>query len=210
MSENKKLIPKLRFPEFEKAGEWEERRLGEVGEIITGNTPSTQETNNYGGKRLFVSPADIEDQRYITRSKTTLTELGFSKTRKIKAGSILFVCIGSTIGKIAQNKIECATNQQINSLVPNAAYSSDFIYSLLEANSQKIKLLSATQAVPIINKSLFSSISLLFPSINEQQKIAACLSSLDDLIAAQAEKIELLKLHKKGLMQGLFPKWSKL
>lgn len=199
-------VPKVRFKEFEKDGVWVEKKLEKVAEVITGNTPSTNQPEYYNGEIMFVSPADINDNRYITQTKTTLTELGFSKTRHIKANSILFVCIGSTIGKIAQNKFECATNQQINSLIPFKEYSSDFLYSALENSASQISELAGIQAVPIINKAQFSSVKLFFPTIQEQQKIASCLSSLDELITAQTEKIEQLKQHKKGLMQGLFPK----
>jgi type I restriction enzyme S subunit len=202
-------VPKVRFKEFENDGEWVKKKLGEVAEIITGNTPSTSEPTYYGGDKMFVSPADISDKRIVSQTKTKLTELGFSKTRKIKAGSVLFVCIGSTIGKVAQNKFDCATNQQLNSLVAFNDFSSDYLYSLLDANSSEIASIAGNHAVPIINKSAFSEIKLPFPtSLKEQQKIASCLSSLDALITAQAEKITQLQLHKKGLMQGLFPKMN--
>jgi type I restriction enzyme S subunit len=198
-------IPKLRFPEFKNEPEWEEKTLSKVGEIITGNTPPTANLENYGGSELFVSPADISDKRYITTTKTTLSKQGFKQTRQIKANSILFVCIGSTIGKVAQNKFDCATNQQINSIVPFDEYSNDFVYSALENSSSRIALLAGNHAVPIINKSSFSSVLILCPLFPEQQKIADCLSSLDNLITAQSKKVETLKEHKKGLMQQLFP-----
>jgi len=199
------LVPKLRFPEFWDAGEWEEKPLSRVGEIITGNTPSTANLDNYGGNRLFVSPADMSYERYIATTKTTLSEQGFQETRPIKANSILFVCIGSTIGKIAQNKILCATNQQINSIVPFIEYSNEFIYSALENSASKITLLAGNHAVPIINKTLFSSVLVGFPSLPEQKKIADCLSSISDRITLEAQKLDTLKAHKKGLMQQLFP-----
>ena len=199
------LVPKLRFPEFWDAGEWEEKPLSRVGEIITGNTPSTANLDNYGGNRLFVSPADMSYERYIATTKTTLSEQGFQETRPIKANSILFVCIGSTIGKIAQNKILCATNQQINSIVPFIEYSNEFIYSALENSASKITLLAGNHAVPIINKTLFSSVLVGFPSLPEQKKIADCLSSIDDRITLETQKLDTLKAHKKGLMQQLFP-----
>lgn len=199
-------VPKFRFKEFEDSGEWVEKCLGEVADVITGNTPSTSERDYYGGDKMLVSPADINVNRFVVEAKTTLTELGFSKTRKIRANSVLFVCIGSTIGKVAQNKFECATNQQINSLVPFKEYSSAFLYSLLEANSQKIASLAGKQAVPLINKTTFSLVKLPFPpDLAEQEKIADALSSVDDLIKAQNQKLEALQLHKKGLLQGLFP-----
>jgi type I restriction enzyme S subunit len=210
MSKEIKLIPELRFPEFLNDGEWELKELSNAAEIITGNTPSTKETSYYGGDKMFVSPADISDTRIVSETKTTLTELGFSKTRQIEANSVLFVCIGSTIGKVAQNKFECATNQQINSLVADSGYSSDFLYSLLDYNSTVIASIAGNHAVPIINKTTFSAVKLPFPprigeQPQEQQKIASCLSSLDELIAAHNDKLQALKDHKKGLMQILFP-----
>jgi type I restriction enzyme, S subunit len=203
-SEGEKM-PKLRFPEFLDEPEWEEKTLSKVGEIITGNTPPTAKLENYGGSELFVSPADISDKRYITTTKTTLSKQGFKQTRQVKANSILVVCIGSTIGKVAQNKFDCATNQQINSIVPFDEYSNDFVYSALENSSSRIASLAGNHAVPIINKSSFSSVLILCPLFPEQQKIAECLSSIDELITSSTKKVETLKEHKKGLMQQLFP-----
>lgn len=202
-----KCKPEFRFYEFKKNIGWAEKRLDEVAEIITGSTPNTGESSYYGGEYMFVSPTDMGENRYVIQTKNSLTELGFSKTRQIKENSVMFVCIGSTIGKVAQNKNKCATNQQINSLIPaKNECISDFLYSTLEFSAIAISKLAGKQAVPIINKSQFSAVKLYFPTIREQEKIACCLCSLDDLITAQTEKIELLGLHKKGLMQGLFPK----
>lgn len=202
-----KNVPDLRFPEFQGTEEWKERQLGNIGEVITGNTPSTKDMTNYGGNKLFVSPADISSNRYVSDTKIKLTDKGFSTGRYIRANSVLFVCIGSTIGKVAQNKIECITNQQINVIVPYEEYLSDFIYSVLEHKASQIAMFAGQQAVPIINKTLFSSISILVPpQKEEQQKIADCFSSLDELIEATSRKVEILKEHKKGLMQQLFPK----
>lgn len=201
----KQLVPKLRFPEFRGKGEWDIKPLSKIGEIVTGNTPSTSDKENYGGDRMFVSPADISDHRFVSQTKTTLSEKGFSKTRQIPALSILFVCIGSTIGKIAQNMYDCATNQQINAVVQYAEYINAFVYYALDLNSSKIAQLAGKQAVPIINKTLFSTVLLNIPSKEEQQKIADCLTSLDELITAEAGKLEAYKDHKKGLIQKLFP-----
>ena len=198
-------LPRLRFPEFQDAGEWEIISIGQLGEVVTGNTPSTALPEYYGGDRLFVSPADISDNRYVEKTKTTLSAQGFRETRPVKANSILFVCIGSTIGKIAQNRQECATNQQINSVIPTPDFSDGFVYYALSGISEQIANLAGIQAVPIVNKSLFSSVELVSPKLPEQKRIADCLSSLDDLISAQNHKLAALKTHKKGLMQQLFP-----
>ena len=197
--------PRLRFPEFQNAGEWDDQSIGDFGQVVTGSTPSTAQPAFYGGGVPFVSPADISDLRFVDQTKTTLTPEGFAETRPIRAGSVLFVCIGSTIGKVAKNVHECATNQQINAIVPSSKHSDDFVYFALSYASERIALLAGRQAVPIINKSLFSSVRLLVPKLPEQQRIASCLSSLDALITAETQKLEVLKTHKKGLMQQLFP-----
>ncbi len=197
--------PRLRFPEFRDVGEWEPKTIRQLGEVITGSTPGTAKTEYYGGDRLFVSPADISDNRFIEKTKTTLTELGFLETRPIKANSILFVCIGSTIGKIAQNRQQCATNQQINAVVPSTENSDGFVYYALKGVSEKIANIAGRQAVPIVNKSLFSSVELTVPKLSEQNRIADFLSSLDETIFANTQTLEALNTHKKGLMQQLFP-----
>jgi len=197
--------PRLRFPEFRGAGDWDDKSIGDFGQVVTGSTPSTAEPTFYGGEIPFVSPIDISDLRYVEETNTTLTEAGFKKTRPIRAGSVLFVCIGSTIGKIAQTVRDCATNQQINAVIPNAKYSDGFVYFALSNASNRIALLAGKQAVPIINKSLFSSARLLVPRLPEQQRIADCLTPLADLVAAETRKLDMLKAHRKGLMQQLFP-----
>ena len=199
-------VPRLRFPEFSEEGAWEETTIGNMGEVITGSTPSTSRRDFYGGDFMFVSPADISDLRFVEETKTTLTEAGFAECRPIKKNSVLFVCIGSTIGKVAQCSRPCATNQQINSLVASPAFVSDFAYYLLDRESVRIARLAGKQAVPIINKSLFATVKVTAPVFAEQQRIANCLFSLDARLAAQVQKINALKQHKRGLLQQLFPK----
>jgi type I restriction enzyme S subunit len=197
--------PRLRFPEFQNAGQWKYQSIGDFGKVVTGSTPRTAQPAFYGGGIPFVSPADISDMRFVDQTKTTLTAEGFAETRHLRAGSVLFVSIGSTIGKVAQNVHDCATNQQINAVVPSSKHSDGFVYFALSFASERIALLAGRQAVPIINKSLFSSVRILAPKLPEQQRIATCLSSLDALITAETQKLEVLKTHKRGLMQHLFP-----
>lgn len=184
--------------------DWEEKRLGEVALITTGSTPSTFNQDFYGGTKQFVSPADLKNNRYVLKTNTTLTELGFKQTRVIKKGSVLFVCIGSTIGKIGQVFEDCATNQQINALTALPNYNNDYIYSLLDYYGKSIKLLSGTQAVPQINKTVFSGVKLGFPSIEEQTKIANFLSVIDAKIALVNTQLSNAQAFKKGLLQQMF------
>ena len=179
--------------------------IGDFGDVVTGSTPATAKPEFYGGGVPFVSPVDIGELRFVIGTKTTLTELGFSQTRPIRANSTTFVCIGSTIGKVAQVVSDCATNQQINSVVPSPNHDDAFVYYMLLHNAERVANLAGKQAVPIVNKTLFSSVQVLAPMRKEQERIASCLSSIDDLIVAESHKVENLKTHKQGLMQQLFP-----
>lgn len=202
MKNEKLRVPKLRFKGF--SGEWEEKRLFNIGKITTGSTPPTSIKEYYNGNKLFVSPADIKNNRYIEETKTTLTELGFSKGRIVEKNSVCFVCIGSTIGKVAQLNIDSITNQQINCIYANKYNSNDFIYSLLEYKAPKIKLLAGEQAVPQINKTDFSNLKFALPKKQEQEKIASFLSSIDKKINQLSKKDELLQNYKKSMMQKIF------
>lgn len=180
--------------------EWEVKRIKDFGPVITGSTPSTLDSENYEGRYMFVSPADLsEDAKYIMTTEKTLSDKGYSQTRRIPKGSILFTCIGSTIGKIGIASQDLATNQQINSIVTNGEY----LFYALSFQSNRIKILANEQAVPIINKSDFEKIKVAFPPLEEQRKIAEVLGVWDEAIEKQSRLIEKLALRKRGLMQRL-------
>lgn len=211
-NQKQKTTPTPRFPAFAKASankpefssDWEEKKLDDLGKIIIGKTPPTNNKEYYGGSYLFVSPVDFKGQRYIEKTNSTCTEKGYKKVKSVDKGSVLFVCIGSTIGKIAQAGRECITNQQINSLVANENNSNDFIYYALLKNALKIKLLAGEQAVPILNKSQFSKVKINIPSLPEQRKIADFLSSVDDWLENLKQQKKNLEEYKKGMMQKIF------
>ena len=196
--------PRLRFPEFQNAGEWANEPLGALGEIVTGKTPSTKEADLWGGEILFITPTDIsEDDKYQYTTARTVIET--KSTKILPLSSVVYTCIAS-IGKMALTVHPSITNQQINAVVPNQKSLGEFIYYALLNLTPWIKTLPATNTLPIINKTDFSKIVIFLPEDKaEQQRIADCLTSLDDLIAAQTQKLEDLKTHKKGLMQQLFP-----
>jgi type I restriction enzyme, S subunit len=198
------LVPKLQFPEFRKASGWETTALGELGAIVTGKTPSTKEDDLWGGKIPFITPTDItEGEKYQQTTQRTVVET--KGTKVLPPGSVVYTCIAS-IGKMALTVVPSVTNQQINAVVPNGKTAREFIYYPLANLTPWIKCIPATSTLPIINKTQFSGFIIPHPAdFPEQQRIADCLTSLDDLIAAQTQKLEALKTHKKGLMQQLFP-----
>ena len=185
-------------------GEWEKKSIDEVAKVITGSTPSTKNSDYYGGEYLFVSPADLGVSKYINQTAKTLTDLGIEKTRLIPKGSSLFTCIGSTIGKLGLAGRELATNQQINSVLSKKSYSNEYVYYQLLLNAKKIQNSAAVQAVPIINKTNFESQLLFFPPfLQEQQKIAAVLTNADKEIELLEQQLTDLQQEKKALMQVL-------
>ena len=115
--------------------EWEEKKLGEVGDIMTGNTPSTKQEDYYGGCYLWVTPADITDSREVSVTAKKLTELGYTVARHIPANSVLVTCIAS-IGKNAIIRENGSCNQQINSITPYNDYSVEFVYYLICQNER--------------------------------------------------------------------------
>jgi type I restriction enzyme S subunit len=199
------MKPGIRFGEFTDA--WEQRKVEDLGNIITGSTPSTSDATNYGGSYLFVSPADIQDNRYVKNTITKLTEKGFKKGRILKEGSTLFVSIGSTIGKVAQIEEPATTNQQINAIEPSEKYNEDFVYSLMKYKAKEIRVLAATQAVPIINKKSFSEVDIMIPlDIQEQEKIGGYFKSIDNLITLHQRKLKKIKNLKSAYLSKMFPK----
>lgn len=182
--------------------EWEVKQIRNLGRVITGNTPPTADSSNYGNEYMFVSPADLLDgQKYILYTEKMLSAKGYALARKIPQGSVLYTCIGSTIGKIGIASDELASNQQINAVICND--SGEFLYYALLHRTNRIKLLAGEQAVPIINKSEFEKFKLPVPPIAEQRKIAEILGVWDEAIEKQSRLIEKLELRKRALMQRL-------
>lgn len=184
--------------------EWEVKELGEIGEIITGSTPKTSESENYGTDYCFVSPADLGEAKYITDTIKKLTLVGFEKTRILPKGTILVTCIGSTIGKMGILGVEYgSTNQQINSIICNKDVDNNFLYYAIRYNFNRYVPYISTQAIPIINKTVFSKFNIIIPPLSEQKQIADILSSLDNKIELyQNQKQDFIQL-KKALMEKL-------
>ena len=183
--------------------DWEVKRIGDFGKVITGNTPPTEDADNYGNEYKFVSPADISGSKYIGSTEKHLSEKGFSISRQMPKGTVLFTCIGSTIGKCAIANEALTSNQQINAIICDSKHSGEFLYYELSHRSNRIKQIAGEQAVPIINKSTFENYKILCPSFEEQRDIADLLSLWDTAIAKQTALIEKLTLRKRGLMQQL-------
>ncbi len=184
---------------------WELKTVGDIGSIVTGSTPSTQEPYYWGGSIPFISPADFDVKVYIDKTTRTLSEEGAKKSRVLPENSILVTCIGS-LGGMAMSSRPSVTNQQINAVVADSNQESRFHFYNILFNINELTKNAGTTTLPIINKSTFSQIDLLFPPLPEQQKIANILSSVDDVIEKTRAQIDKLKDLKTGMMQELLTK----
>lgn len=163
---------------------WERIKVGDLGRVVTGKTPKTAEKDNYNGNIMFVTPSDDMDAKYIYSTGKTITEKGMQSVKGaiIPAGAICVSCIGSDLGKVVITTEECVTNQQINSIIIDASrFDTDFIYYSMLILGKELNFHSKTStAVPIVNKSSFSSYEIKCPPLEEQKKIAGVLSTIDE------------------------------
>lgn len=194
-------LPRLRFPEFQDAPEWDEAKISDRCSSFSGGTPSTSQKEFYGGTIPFIRSAEIG-------KKTTelfLTELGLEKSaaKKVAKGYVLVALYGANSGDVALAQIDGAINQAILCLQPEG--DGPFLYQYLSLKKEWIVATYIQGGQGNLSGEIVKSITLRFPEPEEQKRIAVCLSSLDDLIAAQSDQLEVLKTHKKGLMQQLFP-----
>lgn len=182
---------------------WNAVPLGTVGTIVTGSTPTTNDRSNYGREYLFASPADLGSSKYVTKTEKMLSRKGFSRSRIVPAGSTLFVCIGSTIGKVGIAAMDLATNQQINSVVPGSRVDPEYLYYAATTLSKVVRDQAGEQAVPLVNKSEFSTFEILLPPIDEQRTISGAIADADRLIGALERILAKKRAIKQGMMQQL-------
>ena len=189
------------------AGEWEDLTLGDLGRIVTGKTPLTAVEGNFGGQIPFVTPSDMDGRRTISTTARYLTESGAASVKgsKIPAGSVMVSCIGSDMGKAIIAGCDCVTNQQINSIVVDDRFSSEFVYYNLSTRKDEIRHQAAGgSAQPILNKGDFSRLEIALPPLAEQKAIAAVLGALDDKIELNRRMNATLEAMARALFQSWF------
>lgn len=194
--------------------------IRELGEIVTGKTPPTENLDFYGGEYPFITPSDIVsfDKKYLQSTDRTLSALGANKIKssKLPANSICFVCIGSTIGKMCMTNCVSYTNQQINSIIPNEKCDSDYLFYLLRYANEYFRSIGAGtgSGKGIVNKTIFSKTKMQISEKKEQQqKIASILSAYDDLIENNNKRIKILEqmaenLYKEWFVRFRFPDYQ--
>ncbi len=143
---------------------------------------------------------------YVAETVRTITEVGLKNcSSELLPENSVIISTRAPIGHLAINKMQMAINQGCRGLVPLSLSNAHFIYYYLLRSKGALNDLGAGNTFKELSGSALKSFAIAIPKPGEQQKIADCLSSLDGLIAAQSEKLDALKTHKKGLMQQLFP-----
>ncbi len=185
---------------------WERLPISALGKIVTGNTPPTKDRANYtAGKIPFIAPGDIEHGIKIKRTEKFITDQGLKRSRPITAGTTCFVCIGSTIGKVGYvSSTICATNQQINSILPNDRFDPLFTFYLMIFWADHVRKQASPSPVPILSKGTFEQIEIVTTTnLNEQQEIAAILNAIDRKIDLHRRKRAALDDLFKALLHKL-------
>lgn len=197
----------------QKGDGWEEKTLGDIGEVQTGTTPSTKDKSNYGDYIPFAKPPHFKVDGRIDTQESMLSKSGLSKGRLFKANSVLMVCIGATIGKTGFSEIPISSNQQINALTPNSDYVPKLLYYALISPFVQNQVMavgkSAQATLPIINKSKWLKLKVNLPiDKSVQTQIIETLENLMefcmDTETIYQQKLTNLEDLKKSLLQKAF------
>jgi len=187
--------------------EWEIIRLGELAEIVSGSTPSTNQLEYWGGSFAFVTPTDVtalNGKIYLEKTEKKLTEKGRAilSAKTIPAGSVLFTSRAS-VGFCAINTMPVVTNQGFANFICKDRVYNLFLYYLLSALKTRFEQLGNGSTFLEVSRKALKRTSIALPPLPEQKKIAEILGAADAKIEAEVQKREQLQTLKKGLMQDL-------
>lgn len=204
-------VPKLRFPEFQGNKEWDVKPLKNIFSIFQGFAFSSKDSVTEGVRWLKIADVSIQHMNHAAASYLPVKHKNKHEKFSVKLGDYVIALTRPILGnqlKIAPvDKVfdGALLNQRVGKLVTSE--DSTFVYYLLQTSKliDEIERSISGSEPPNLSAQQIEGIKTYIPPENEQQKISDCLSSIDELITVQRQKIEALKAHKKGLMQQLFP-----
>ena len=197
-------IPEIRFPGF--TAPWEQRKLGEIADIVGGGTPSTSNDDYWDGDIDWYAPAEIAEQIYVSSSERKITQQGFdnSSAQMLPAGTVLFTSRAG-IGKTAILRKKGCTNQGFQSIVPHEnALDSYFIFSRSEELKRYGETIGAGSTFVEVSGKQMASMELMMPTtMEEQRQIGTFFTHLDNLITLHQRELQEWQNKKRALMQLL-------
>lgn len=192
-------MPKLRFPDFLGRNGWSEERLLDAATVVMGASPKSEAYNdNQIGLPLIQGNADVKNRQSAPRVFTS------EITKECDVGDIL-LSVRAPVGNVAKSVHHACIGRGIAAISAKLPNSQEFLYQWLLSHESNWARISQGGTFDAVNGDDLKSIGVTVPVPQEQQKIAECLSTLDELIGAEGQKLDALKAHKKGLMQQLFP-----
>lgn len=192
-------VPRLRFPEFRNAREWEVKRLSNEVILISGMHLSPDQYSTVGEVPYFTGPSDF------TNDIKSVTKWTKRSTNVAMPNDTLITVKGSGVGEVWYSTLSTVAIGRQLMAVRVKQGSSQFIFQFLLTKKTRFVDLGAGNLIPGLSRTDILEMDVHFPAPAEQHRIASCLTTLDALITAETQKLDALKTHKKGLMQQLFP-----
>lgn len=205
--EEGETVPRIRFKGF--TGDWEQRKIADVAEIITGGTPSTRIVEYWNPPEVpWLSSGEVH-KKYITSTDTMISRKGYenSSATMVRENSVLIALAGQgkTRGTVAINRIPLATNQSIAAMTFSDDIDPDYVFSNLENRYEELRRISSGDGSRGgLNKKLVGDVTIPCPTLLEQNAMGTLFRVLDDLITLHQRKIDQLQAMKKFMLQNLF------
>ncbi len=205
--EEGETVPRIRFKGF--TGDWEQRKIADVAEIITGGTPSTRIVEYWNPPEVpWLSSGEVH-KKYITSTDTMISRKGYenSSATMVRENSVLIALAGQgkTRGTVAINRIPLATNQSIAAMTFSDDIDSDYVFSNLENRYEELRRISSGDGSRGgLNKKLVGDVTIPCPTLLEQNAIGTLFRVLNELITLHQRKIDQLQAMKKFMLQNLF------
>ena len=191
-------VPRLRFPEFEGAGDWEQKRLSSLVKLVSGVHLAPDMYSTTGEVPYFTGPSDFTDAIQCI-AKWTAESVNIAKQH-----DTLITVKGSGVGEIWYLTLPSIAMGRQLMAVRTEVGDRRFIYQFLSTQGAQFKALASGNLIPGLSRGDILGMAAYFPSRDEQKKIADCLGPLDDLIVAEGRRVDALRQHKRGLTQQLF------
>lgn len=187
-------VPKLRFKGFN--DEWKNTKLGDISNIIMGQSPSSDQYNEkFEGMPLVQGNADIRQRKTSPRMYTT------EVTKACKIGDII-MSVRAPVGSIGRATEKCCIGRGVCAI--NTCEKQEFLYQVLLQQEDKWGKVSQGSTFESINRNDIANLRIKLPALQEQERIANFLTKVDKIIEKQDEKVKNLEKYKKGMMQKIF------